>query len=139
MNPCGGVGGKIVPGRMTATWHKGDQVGPYTLLEPVGGGAFAEVWRAFSGQSQPTVVLKILRDAAHRDALKREVAVAQALDHENVLLSRPGSDLDAPQPYLVFPDLRAVSLEQCLVEKPATVVEEVFQRRLVRDVLAGLA
>ncbi len=58
----------------------------YQLLQLVGRGGYAEVWRALRVEDRCDVALKIYRDTERGDkALLREAQLAQSFQHENVV------------------------------------------------------
>ncbi len=58
----------------------------YQLIQLIGRGGYAEVWRACRLQDRCDVALKIYRDTERSDkALLREAHLAQAFQHENVV------------------------------------------------------
>ena len=79
----------------------GTQLGPYTVLAPLGAGGMGEVYRARDSKLDREVAVKVLpaRLAEDRDALarfEREAKAVAALSHPNILaihdFGRDGED-----------------------------------------------
>jgi len=66
---------------------KPERIGPYTLLSPLGDGAHSNVWLASAGSGADQVALKLARadDAAGRERLLHESALAMGFDHPNIV------------------------------------------------------
>ncbi len=100
----------------------GDFMGDYQLEEPLGRGGFGEVWRAKVGPwSRPgaveqVVALKIALGPHGRDALAREAAVGQRLDHSGIPAVHE-AHLEHDPPYLVVDLVRGQSLRVRLNER----------------------
>lgn len=68
-------------GRRQTTRHAGEQVGEWTLDDPLGSGAFGEVWSAHStADTSRRSALKIARDDLGADLLRREVTALASLN-----------------------------------------------------------
>tara|TARA_R110002073_G_scaffold142117_2_gene293643 strand:- start:184437 stop:187844 length:3408 start_codon:yes stop_codon:yes gene_type:complete len=79
--------------------YEGLQCGPFDLVERIGHGSSAEVWRATHRDSSIDVALKVFHRARARAAfaLRNEVRAAARLDHPNiVMLFDQGLTADAP-------------------------------------------
>ena len=66
---------------------KPEQIGPYTLLTPLGDGARSNVWLACAGSGADKIALKLARadDAPRRERLLRECELAIGFDHPNIV------------------------------------------------------
>ena len=69
--------------------HRGDRVGPYEIVGPVGSGAMGEVYRARDGRLNRDVALKVLPDQYRLDErrvarLRREAQILASLNHPNI-------------------------------------------------------
>jgi len=66
---------------------KPEQIGPYTLLKPLGDGVRGNVWLARAGAGGAQVALKLVRDGdpAGRQRLLYEVELAIGFDHPNIV------------------------------------------------------
>src|SRR5581483_10832772 len=68
--------------------NPGSRLGPYVLLEPLGGGGMGVVWKARDERSGALVALKLLvaaHDLALRERVVREAEAYRGLDHANVV------------------------------------------------------
>ncbi|HEY3203199.1 MAG TPA: serine/threonine-protein kinase, partial [Thermoanaerobaculia bacterium] len=68
----------------------GDRVGPYEILAPLGSGGMGAVYRARDTRLHREVAIKMVLDAAARDAesltrFERETRAVAALDHPNIV------------------------------------------------------
>ncbi|MBX7191862.1 MAG: protein kinase [Sandaracinaceae bacterium] len=100
--------------------HAGHQAGNYVLLERIGMGGMAEVFRAASrgveGFERPVAIKRILPNlAADEDFVKMfvdEAKIAVQLQHPNIVeifdLARAGDDLFIAMEYVHGKDLRAI-------------------------------
>lgn len=73
-----------------ADLHSGQTIGPYTLLSPLGRGAFGEVWMALDTDLQRHIALKLLYAPvdeldASTPRVIAEARAAAALDHEHIV------------------------------------------------------
>jgi len=67
---------------------QGQSVGPYTLVDRLGGGAMATVYRAVDGRTQRLVALKVLladADTVMRERFRREAHTHSNLIHPNIV------------------------------------------------------
>ncbi len=115
----------------------GQRIGNYILQEPVGRGAFAEVWKAVHHERRGrTVAIKLVRDAEYTRQLRREADLPE-LGHPSVV---PILDCDttADPPYVVMPFYAAGSLADLLARHPDGLPEERVEQ-ILGDLLAGLA
>lgn len=72
-----------------SSYIPGQKIGPFELIEPVGTGGMATVWKAFDREMNRDVALKILpsdlaRDPDHVARFKLEAQAAAALDHPGI-------------------------------------------------------
>lgn len=77
----------------------------YNLLEKIGDGGFADVWRAVRQDTGEEVAVKMLRDFHNPDArhrFEREVRILQGLRHRRVIRLIE-ANVTAPQPFYVMP------------------------------------
>ena len=81
-------------------WNKGDRLGRYELLRPLGEGGAAEVWQATEhgelGFRKP-VALKLLKDTSHSGRvaeLLKEARLVASIAHPNVVGIREVADYD---------------------------------------------
>jgi len=71
------------------TLHGGVQLGPYTVIEPVGSGGMGEVYQARDSRLGRTVAIKVLpkvvaEDPMRRKRFEREAKVVSQLNHPHV-------------------------------------------------------
>jgi serine/threonine-protein kinase len=67
---------------------RGRQLGPYALVERLGGGAMATVYRALDQRNGRAVAIKVLRpdaDAVMRERFRREAETHTNLNHPNIV------------------------------------------------------
>src|SRR4051812_40706917 len=62
---------------------KGERVGPYELLAPLGAGGMGEVWKARDTRLNRIVAIKRLK-TEHAGRLVREAQAVAALNHPNI-------------------------------------------------------
>jgi hypothetical protein len=119
----------------------GDRVGPYELIEPIGAGGMATVWRADDPVNFRDVALKILPDdlAASPDHLARfrvEAEAAAALDHPNVAKAFACGEANGRH-FIAFEYVPGVNLRQVIeANGPLAPADAV---RYLRDCIDGLA
>ncbi len=70
--------------------QRGDRLGPYEIVAPIGAGGMGEVWRARDTRLARDVAIKVLPPALAADAervrrFEREARVTGALNHPNIL------------------------------------------------------
>ena len=75
---------------MRLTPEQMPQIGPFSLIEPAGSGAMAEVWRAVHREQRVAVAIKFMTGAQARQALFRqrfaaEVRAAARLSHHGIV------------------------------------------------------
>lgn len=86
----------------------GEEVGPYTLIEPLGRGGMGEVWRArlTDGAILRDVALKLpyiaMIGAKGRDGLRHERDLLATLNHPHIAQLHDAGVLDSDQPYLAL-------------------------------------
>ncbi len=67
---------------------RGQQLGPYMLVERLGGGAMATVYRAIDQRNGHAVAIKVLRpdaDSVMRERFRREAETHSNLNHPNIV------------------------------------------------------
>ena len=106
--------------------HKpGDMVDGYEILEPLGEGAYAEVYKARATDAGNTVVLKspnpqLFADPALFQRYQREIEIARRLDHPGVQRSLDIGDTRT-EPYLVLEYIDGSNLRTVLRELHGSV------------------
>jgi eukaryotic-like serine/threonine-protein kinase len=96
----------------------GREIGPYQLLDEIGRGGVSRVYRAIDSAKDREVALKIMTDEAAQDAdylrrFQREIDIASAMDHPNIL---PVFDWgrDEAALFLVMPYIKRGTLNDML-------------------------
>jgi len=115
----------------------GQRVGNYMLHEPVGRGAFAEVWRATHHERPRRIVaIKIATNPQYARQLRRE-ARRPELNHPHIVPILDCDTLDDP-PYFVMPYYSGGSLAALIRNHPTGLPEDRVQA-ILSDVLEGLS
>ncbi len=119
----------------------GRTVGPYTILERLGGGGMGVVYRARDERLGRDVALKFLPlhlgdEPTARDRFIREARAASALDHPNVCTVHDIGESDDGSMYLCMAYYDGESLKQRLARGRLTVSEA---ERIAREIASGLA
>lgn len=96
--------------------------GRIDLIDIVGTGGFADVWRAYDRSSRETVAVKILHPQYARDATRRERFIRGArkmaeLRHPNIVRVFGGAEQDGPSLYYVMELLPDGDLESAILKK----------------------
>jgi serine/threonine-protein kinase len=113
--------------------HKpGDMIDEYEVLEPLGEGAYAEVYKARNSSEGRTVVLKspnpqLFADPALFQRYQREIEIARRLDHPGVQRSLDIGN-NRSEPYLVLEYIDGKNLRQVLREAGGPVDLERTER-----------
>src|SRR5690348_17849618 len=74
----------------------GDQLGPYSIVEPIGAGGMGEVYKARDTRLDRTVAIKVSKDE-FTERFDREARAVAALNHPNICTLH-----DVGPNYLVF-------------------------------------
>lgn len=116
----------------------GKTIGQYTLLEQIGTGGMATVYRAKQSKLERDVAVKImhqtfLADAAFMARFEREARIVARLDHPNIV---PIYDYDQVNgvPYLVMKYVNGKTLKRRLNEDGALPLEDIIK---VTDAIGG--
>ncbi len=113
--------------------------GRYTIVDLLGRGGMGAVYQAVDTRVKQTVALKTLpsNDPVLLDALAREVALAQELNHANLLGVRH-LETRGEAPYLVMELMDGGDLAEHLASAGGKL-EEAEAKRILDGVLSGLA
>ena len=113
----------------------GQRVGEYILDDPIGAGAFGEVWRAHHHVwVDQFVAVKIPTATDYLRELQREGVAIHGLVHANIVRAI-GFDPYADPPYLTMEYVPGTSLRPLIRERAITTIDAVS---ILRQVLAGL-
>lgn len=114
----------------------GQRISEYVLDQPIGRGAFGEVWRArHHVWAEQVVAIKFPRDADFVRQLQREGMAVAGIEHPNIVRAL-GFDPYADPPYLVMEYVPGESLRPAILGRSIPVPQAV---EIVRQILAGLA
>ena len=97
----------------------GERLGPYRIVELLGQGGLAEVYRAYHQETAADVALKILRHAPDGQARKRfarEAEALQGLDHPNIIRVLGAGEHDG-RPYYTMPFVRVMNLQEWMSQR----------------------
>ncbi len=120
------------------TLASGMRIGNYLLREPIGRGAFAEVWKAVHHERQQRIrAIKIATNPDFRRQLALEGSLPE-IDHPNVVPILDSDTRFAELPYIVMPLITGGNLADLLADHPGGLPEEQV-KAILGDVLAGLA
>lgn len=117
----------------------GDTVGPYRIIDQIGQGGMATVFKAYHANLDRYVALKVLHPAFTEDPnflerFKREAQIVAKLEHPSIV---PVYDFDdvSGQPYLVMKFIEGETLKARLKLQPPTLLETI---RMLEVVANGL-
>ncbi len=118
----------------------GQNVGPYRIMEQLGQGGMATVYKAYHAALDRYVAIKVLHAAFREDPsftarFSREARVVAKLDHPNIVPIYDFSEFEG-QPYLVMKFIEGETLKARLVRNPLSAAEAV---RVVDAVGAALS
>ncbi len=106
------------------TLNTGDRVGPFVLVEKLGEGGFAEVWKAERSDEPGQVeALKVPNDPEYVKQLRTEDRLRKGLEHPNIVRLL-GEDLDCDPPYLRMEYIAGQSLEAVLQKSGSLPVKD---------------
>ncbi len=105
----------------------GTQVGPYRIMEQLGQGGMAVVYKAYHASLDRYVAIKVLHRAFLEDAnfvarFEREARVVARLEHPNIVPIYDYAEYEG-QPYLVMKYIEGETLKARLQRGPLTVDE----------------
>jgi serine/threonine protein kinase len=122
------------------SFNIGENVGPYRIIEQLGQGGMATVYKAYHASLDRYVALKVLHPAFHEDQtftmrFQREARVVARLEHPNIVPVYDYSEHEA-RPFLVMKYIEGDTLKARLNQGPLTS-EEI--ERVVNSVGSALA
>lgn len=118
-----------------------ENIGPYAVRRPLGGGAMGEVWLAWDAALQRDVAIKTLRpevalSAQGLDRFLREARLAARLHHTNaVTVYQVG--VEGTTPYIAMEYVEGRSLDKAV--SPGQPMELREATHAIRDAAAGLS
>jgi len=118
----------------------GENVGPYRIIEQLGQGGMATVFKAYHAALDRYVAIKVLHPAFKEEPnflsrFQREARVVARLEHQNIVPIYDFAEHKG-QPYLVMKFIEGQTLKAHMNEKPLTKEEAV---QIVDDVGGALA
>ena len=122
------------------SFNIGENVGPYRIIEQLGQGGMATVYKAYHAALDRYVALKVLHPAFHQDQsftmrFQREARVVARLEHPNIVPIYDYSEHEA-RPYLVMKYIQGDTLKARLNQGPLSSQEI---ERVVNSVGSALA
>ncbi len=112
----------------------------YELVERIGAGGMAEVWRARDTRLQRDVAIKVIPEQVHDPSRQRRIAreakAMAALSHPNVLAVYDYGEDAADRPYIVTEFVDGPDLHQVLAQEGKLSPDRVVD--IMRGVLLGL-
>jgi len=120
-------------------WQQGDRIGAYTIVDELGSGGMATVYRAHHERLGRDVAVKVMHTAFQSDRdfqtrFEREARIVARLEHPHIV---PVYDFDEVegQPYLVMKYVEGHTLKDVLAEGPPTLEEIVTITDALADAL----
>jgi tRNA A-37 threonylcarbamoyl transferase component Bud32 len=109
------------------SFNVGENVGPYRVIEQLGQGGMATVYKAYHASLDRYVALKVLHPAFHEDQtftmrFQREARVVAHLEHPNIVPVYDYSEHEK-RPYLVMKYIEGDTLKARLNQGPLTSEE----------------
>lgn len=108
-------------------FNAGETIGPYRVMEQLGQGGMATVYKAYHAALDRYVALKVLHPAFGEDPnfearFKREARLVAKLDHPNIVPIYDYSEHDN-RPFLVMKFIEGETLKARMARGPLTTVE----------------
>jgi tRNA A-37 threonylcarbamoyl transferase component Bud32 len=121
-------------------FQNGQNVGPYRILEQLGQGGMATVYKAYHPALDRYVAIKVLHPAFREDPsftarFTREARVVAKLEHPHIVPIYDFSEFEG-QPYLVMKFIEGETLKARLARGPLTAAEAVRVVEAVGEALA---
>lgn len=109
------------------SFKPGVNVGPYQVIEQLGQGGMASVYKAYHAALDRYVALKVLHQAFNEDStfisrFQREARVVARLEHSNIVPVYDYAEHDG-RPYLVMKFIEGDTLKARLNQEPLTTAE----------------
>lgn len=117
-----------------------ERIGPYEIVEQVGAGGMATVYKAYQPKLDRYVAIKLMHqayaaDAAFLSRFEREARIVARLDHR-AIVSVYDYDSHEGRPYLVMKFIEGRTLKEVLAERTLSLDEIRNMMRRVADALA---
>ncbi len=105
----------------------GDVIGPYRIVDQLGQGGMATVFKAYHANLDRYVAMKVLHPAFTEDPgflerFKREAQIVARLEHPNIVPIYDYADFQG-QPYLIMKHIEGDTLKVRLKQNPLTLPE----------------
>ncbi|MBN1202736.1 MAG: protein kinase [Anaerolineae bacterium] len=118
----------------------GNTVGPYRIVEQIGQGGMATVFKAYHANLDRFVAFKVLHPAFKEDPsflerFKREAQIVARLEHPSIVPVYDYADV-AGQPYLVMRFIEGETLKARLKRQPLSLGETIEMLDVVADALS---
>src|SRR5258707_7291420 len=109
------------------SFNAGENIGPYRIIEQLGQGGMATVYKAYHAALDRYVALKVLHPAFHEDQtftarFQREARVVAKLEHPNIVPIYDYSEHES-LPYLVMKYIEGDTLKARLNQGPLSSEE----------------
>ncbi|MBI2331494.1 MAG: serine/threonine protein kinase [Chloroflexi bacterium] len=109
------------------SFKPGANVGPYQVMEQLGQGGMASVYKAYHAALDRYVALKVLHQAFNEDStfisrFQREARVVARLEHSNIVPVYDYAEHEG-RPYLVMKFIEGDTLKARLIQGPLTAAE----------------
>ncbi len=105
--------------------HKGDMIGAYEIIAPLGQGGMATVYKAYHGRLNRFVAIKMIHQAFIEDPsyltrFEREAQIVAALEHPHIVPIYDFSEYEG-EPYLVMKLIEGGTLKNLMSENKLLV------------------
>lgn len=120
--------------------REGENVGPYRVIEQLGSGGMATVYKAYHSKLDRHVAIKMMHQAFLEDKtfhtrFEREAQIVARLEHPHIVPIYDFSEHER-QPYLVIKYIDGRTLKAVLIQDGALPVEEIV--RIMRPIADAL-
>jgi serine/threonine protein kinase len=119
--------------------QEGQQIGQYRIIQQIGQGGMATVYKAYHARLDRHVAIKVMHQALLDDPtfkarFEREAQIVARLEHPNII---PVYDFDEheSQPYLVLKEIEGRTLKSVMSETPMSLNETIRIMSLVASAL----
>lgn len=118
---------------------EGQTLGPYRIVEQIGRGGMATVYKAYHARLDRTVAIKIMHQAHLQDEsflarFEREAQIVARLEHPHIVPIYDFADYNG-QPYLVMKFVEGQTLKSLLTARPLTLEEILWIMPPIADAL----